>query len=66
MDQRFSRPPRSTTAQACTGQADPTITVIEDLVQHARTLELVLADEVLTDILAKLHGFPVEEISRLR
>ena len=41
------------------------ISVVEDLVQHARTHDLALADEVLTDVLAKLHGWPVEELNRL-
>ena len=44
---------------------DPTIAVVEDLVRYARAADLVLADEVLTDILAKLHGWPVEELNRL-
>ena len=45
---------------------DPTIGVVEDLVRYARAADLVLADQVLTDILAKLHGWPVEELNRLR
>jgi hypothetical protein len=43
----------------------PTIAVVEDLVRYARAADLVLADEVLTDILARLHGWPVEELNRL-
>ncbi|MBP0492452.1 hypothetical protein [Roseomonas indoligenes] len=42
------------------------LTAIRDLVQHARAAELPLADELLTDILAKLCGWPVEELNRLR
>lgn len=45
---------------------DSTIDVVKDLVRYARAADLVLADEVLTDILAKLHGWPVEELNRLR
>lgn len=44
---------------------DPMITAIRDLVEHARTLELLMADEVLTDILAQLHGGPIEDLDRL-
>lgn len=42
------------------------ITVIRDLVAHARSQEMPLADEVLTDVLARLSGWPVEELDRLR
>jgi hypothetical protein len=41
------------------------IAAIRDLVEHARILELLMADEVLTDILAQLHGEPIEDLDRL-
>ncbi|WP_458097230.1 hypothetical protein [Roseomonas sp. WA12] len=44
---------------------DPRIEVVNDLVRYARAADLVLADEILTDILGKLHGWPVEELNRL-
>ncbi|MCR0980613.1 hypothetical protein [Roseomonas populi] len=44
----------------------PLIAAVKDLVQHARSKDLPLADEVLTDVLAKLCGWPVEELNRLR
>ena len=39
---------------------------VTDLVQHARLAELPLADELLTDILALMHGWPVQSLARLR
>jgi hypothetical protein len=39
--------------------------VIKDLVQHARGNDMALADEALTDVLGRLHGWPVEAIGRL-
>ncbi|HEY8614539.1 MAG TPA: hypothetical protein VIL69_25025, partial [Roseomonas sp.] len=44
---------------------NPMIAAIRDLVEHARILELLMADEVLTDILAQLHGEPIEDLDRL-
>ena len=42
------------------------LAMVEELVDHARAHDLALADEVLTDILATLHGWPVRELDRLR
>jgi hypothetical protein len=53
--------PKPTPKVAC----DTTIQVVNDLVRYARAADLVLADEILTDILGKLHGWPVEELNRL-
>ncbi|MBP0447219.1 hypothetical protein J8J14_20810 [Roseomonas sp. SSH11] len=41
------------------------IAVVAELVTHARKREFALADELLTDVLAKLNGWPVEELNRL-
>ncbi|WP_073136424.1 hypothetical protein [Muricoccus roseus] len=54
-------PARSTARPA----PDALLTAVKDLVDHARAHDLPLADEVLTDVLAKLHGWPVEELNRL-
>ena len=45
---------------------DRLIEGVTDLVHHARLAELPLADELLTDILATLNGWPVGSLSRLR
>ena len=39
---------------------------VTELVHHARLAELPLADELLTDVVATLNGWPVKGLSRLR
>jgi hypothetical protein len=59
----FQTPARQ--AAPSPGPDRPVIQVIKDLVQHARGKDMALADEALTDILGRLHGWPVEAIDGL-
>ena len=45
---------------------DPVIVAMKDLVQHARATDLPLADEILSDVLAKLCGRSAEKFNWLR
>ncbi|WP_338663159.1 hypothetical protein VQH23_23855 [Pararoseomonas sp. SCSIO 73927] len=64
---RASRGANQGAGGAAQGTAsDLVIAAVQDLVYYARAADLPLADEVLTDVLAKLSGWPVEELNRLR
>jgi len=59
-------PSFSTSSQAPRGLGETVeINAVQDLIRHARMHDLALADEFLTDVLAKLRGWPVEELDRL-